>query len=182
MLLSRQQRYVLDVLQRLGCVRREQLRALMKAQFFPEDKPVSPALVDAMLRQFRCGNIEVCCEGDTIFLPGRKADGRVLEAVDVMLELSGARPTDFTAEEKDAVLLRFSVTGRRVSLFAVLHAADLAGPDVRAPPVISKAERVIILLSSDCPPPTPHIPNTVFYALRQKDGSHRFFARGENLT
>lgn len=178
MLLSRQQRYVLDVLQRLGCVRREQLRALMKAQFFPEDKPVSPALVDAMLRQFRCGNIEVCCEGDTIFLPGRKADGRVLEAVDVMLELSGARPTDFTAGDKDAVLLRFSVTGRRVSLFAVLHAADLTGPDVRAPPVISKAERVIILLSGECPPPTPHIPNTVFYALRQRDGSHRFFARG----
>ena len=30
---------------------------------------------------------------------------RVLEAIDVMLELSGARPTDFTAEEKDGQLI-----------------------------------------------------------------------------
>ena len=97
-----------------------------------------------------------------------------------MLELSGSAPSDFWAEDKGAVLLRFSVAGKRVSLFAVIHAGDLIGPDVRSPPAVSRAERVVVLLSGDSPPPALPIPNTVFYALQQKDGSHRFFAREAN--
>ena len=180
MLLSKQQRYVLDVLQRLGCARKNQLEALLKARFFPPEKEVSPGLLDAMLRQFRCGNIEVRREGDVIFLPGRQPDERLLEAVDVMLELSGAAPSDFWAEGGGPVLLRFSVAGRRVGLFAVVHAGGLIGPDARSPPAVSRAERVVVLLPGGSPPPALPIPNTVFYALRQKDGSHRFFARKEN--
>ena len=95
-------------------------------------------------------------------------------------ELSGAAPSDFWKEDKGAVLLRFSIAGKRVGLFAVLYTDDLIGPDVRAPPAVSGAERVVVLLSSDSSPPALPIPNTVFYALRQKDGSHRFFARKEN--
>ena len=105
---------------------------------------------------------------------------KLLEAIDVMLELSGAVPSDFWAEAKGVVLLRFSVAGKRISLFAVLHAGDLIGPDARSPPVVSRVERVVVLLTGDSPPPALPIPNTVFYALRQKDGSHRFFAREGN--
>ena len=177
MLISKQQRYVLDVLQRLGGMRKDQLEALLKTQFFPPEKAVPPGFVDAILRQFRFCNIEVSREGDTIFLPGKAPDSRLLEAIDVMLELSGARPSDFWTEDQGPVLLRFSVTGRRVSLFAVLHAGDLKGPDVRAPPAMGKTERVVVLLTGDGPPPSLDVSNTVFYALRQKDGSHRFFAR-----
>ena len=137
MLLSKQQQYVLDVLQRLGCARGNQLEALLKAQFFPPEKAVPPGFLDAMLRQFRCGNMEVRRQGDVIFLPEKTPDTRLLEAVDVMLELSGAAPSDFWAEGKGAVLLRFSVAGKRVSLFAVLHAGDLIGPDARSPPAVS---------------------------------------------
>lgn len=180
MLLSKQQRYVLDVLQRLGCARGNQLEALLKARFFPPEKAVPHGFLDAMLRQFRCGNMEVCRQGDVIFLPEKTPDTRLLEAVDVMLELSGAAPSDFWAEGKGAVLLRFSVAGKRVSLFAVLHAGDLIGPEARSPPAVSRAERVVVLLTGDNPPPALPIPNTVFYALRQKDGSHRFFAREGN--
>ena len=43
MLLSKQQQYALDVLRRLGCVRENQLEALLKARFFPPEKAV-PAL------------------------------------------------------------------------------------------------------------------------------------------
>lgn len=180
MLLSKQQHYVLDVLQRLGCVREKQLEALLKVRFFPPEKAVPPGLLDAMLRQFRCGDVEVRRQGDVIFLPEKAPDARLLEAVDVMLELSGAVPSDFWAEAKGVVLLRFSVSGRRISLFAVLHAGDLIGPDARSPPAVSRAERVVVLLSGDSPPPALPISNTVFYALRQKDGSHRFFAREGN--
>ena len=49
-----------------------------------------PGLLDAMLRQFRCGDVEVRRQGDVIFLPEKMPDARLLEAIDVMLELSGA--------------------------------------------------------------------------------------------
>ena len=180
MLLSKQQQYVLDVLRRLGCVRKKQLEALLKARFFPPEKAVPPGFLDAMLRQFRCGNVELRRQDDVIFLPGKAPDTRLLEAVDVMLELSDAAPSDFWAEDKGAVLLRFSVAGRRISLFAGLHADDLTAPSARSPPAVSRAERVVALLPGDSTPPALSIPNTVFYALRQKDGSHRFFAREGN--
>ena len=180
MLLSKQQQYVLDVLRRLGCARETQLQALLQARFFPPDKAVPPGFLEAMLRQLRCGSVQVRRQEDVIFLPERPPDERLLEAVDVMLQLSGAAPSDFWTEDKGAVLLRFSIAGKRVGLFAVLHTDDLIGPDVRAPPAVSGAERVVVLLSSDSSPPVLPIPNTVFYALRQKDGSHRFFARKEN--
>ena len=171
---------MLDVLQRLGCARQNQLEALLKARFFPPGKAVPPGFLDAMLRQFRHGSVEVRRQDNVIFLPGKTADARRLEAIDVMLELSGVAPSDFWAEAKGAVLLRFSVAGKQVRLFAVLHADDLLGPDVRAPPAVSRAERVVILLTGEGPPPALPIPNTVFYALRQKNGSHRFFAREES--
>ena len=180
MLLSKQQQYVLDVLMRLGCVRKNQLEALLKARFFPPGKTVPAGFLEAMLRQFRCGDVEVRCLGDVIFLQGSQPNPRLLEAVDVMLELSGAAPSDFWAENKGAVLLRFSVAGRRVNLFAVLHASDLIDSDARSPPAVSRAERVVVLLAGDSLPPTLPIPNAVFYALRQKGGSHRFFAREGN--
>lgn len=182
MLLTIQQQYMLDVLQRLGCIRRRQLAAMLQARFFSAGTQMPPTMIDAILRQFRCGNIEILTMDDVLLLPGRTADDQLLEAVDIMLELSEARPTDFWAAGTPPILLRFSVTGRRLSLFAVLQAAEPMGPDVRAPPRISKAERVVVLLSDDDNPPSLDIPNHVFYALRQKDGSHRFFARGEDGT
>lgn len=182
MLISKQQQYVLDVLKRLGCARKEQLEKMLKARFFPEGKPLPPGFLDALLRQFRCCGIEIRQEGETVFLPGNRPNERLLEAVDVMLELSEARPTDFWAEDARPVLLRFSVTGKRVSLFAVLHGAGFEGPGVRAPPRLGKAERVVILLSDDSPPPAPTLPNALFYALRQEDGSHRFFAHKQIQT
>ena len=59
MLLTIQQQYMLDVLQRLGCIRRRQLAAMLKARFFSAGALMPPTMIDAMLRQFRCGNIEI---------------------------------------------------------------------------------------------------------------------------
>ena len=180
MLLSKQQQYILETLRRLGCVRERQLEELLRARFFPEGRPVPPGFLDALLRQLRCCNMDVCREDGVVFLPGRTPDPRLLEAVDVMLELSGAAPADFWTGDAPPVLLRFSVADRRISLFAVLHSAGVEGPHVRAPPAVGKTERVVVLLPDGGVPPALNIPNTVFYALRQKDGSHRFFAREQN--
>ena len=112
-----------------------------------------------------------------IFLPGKRPNARLLEAIDVMLELSDARPLDYWTDEKEPVLLRFSVDGKRISLFAVLHADGFMGADIRAPPVFGPTVRLVILLSGESIPPALPVPNTQFYALRQKDGTHRFFSR-----
>ena len=177
MLISKQQKFMLDVLRRLGCVRKRQLTALLERAFFPEGKTAPPGFVDTLLRQLRYGNIDLRAEEDVIFLPGKRPNARLLEAIDVMLELSDARPLDYWTDEKEPVLLRFSVDGRRVSLFAVLHADSFMGADIRAPPAFGPTVRLVILLSGEIIPPALPVPNTQFYALRQKDGSHRFFSR-----
>lgn len=179
MLLSKQQQYLLDTLGRLGCMRKDQIEALLEAAFFTEGKTVPKGFVDTLLRQFRFCNIDLREEGDVVLLPGTRADAHLLEAIDVMLELSQSRPLEFWAERKGPVLLRFSVAGRRVSLFAVLHADDVKGADGRAPPAVSPAERIVILFSGEGKPPAlpASMSNTQFYALRQKDGTHRFFSR-----
>ena len=127
MLLSKQQQYVLDVLMRLGCVRKNQLEALLKARFFPPEKAVPPGLLDAMLRQFRCGDVEVRRQGDVIFLPEKMPDARLLEAIDVMLELSGAVAT-FSLESKPTGSLRPDVLLR-----TCCEAADAVAPEASAP-------------------------------------------------
>lgn len=177
MLITKQQRYLLDALGRLGCARKRQLTALLEKKFFPEGKVPPAGFVDMLLRQLRCGNMDVRTEGDLVFLPGKKGDAHLLEAIDVMLELSHARPLDYWTEGKGPVLLRFSVDGKRISLFAVLHADSILSADVRAPPVFGPTVRLVILFSGEGRPQALPIPNTQFYALRQKDGTHRFFAR-----
>ena len=177
MLISKQQKFMLDVLGRLGCVRKRQLTALLERAFFPEGKTAPPGFVDTLFRQLRYGNIDLRAEEDVIFLPGKRPNARLLEAIDVMLELSDARPLDYWIDEKEPVLLRFSVDGRRVSLFAVLYADSFMGADVRAPPEFGPTVRLVILLSGESIPPALPVPHTQFYALRQKDGSHRFFSR-----
>ena len=159
MLLSKQQRYVLDVLRRLGCARKNQLEALLKARFFPPEKAVPPGFLDAMLRQFRCGDVEVRRQGDVIFLTEKAPDARLLEAIDVMLELSGAVPSDFWAEAKGAVLLRFSVAGRRIKPVRRAPRWRPHRPRRALAPAVSRAERVVVLLSGGgprrhCPSPT----------------------------
>ena len=181
MILTKQQRYVLDILDKLGCARKDQLGTLLHAKFYPPEKPLPAGLMDSLLRQFAFCNIRLNTEGDAVFLPGKKPESDRLAAVDVMLELSMATPTEFWAE-KGPFLLHFSVAGDRVNLFAVLHAARCSEIDVRAPPALNPSERVVILLDGECRPPALALPNPQFYAIRQENGTHRFFAKENHKT
>ncbi|WP_455582544.1 hypothetical protein [Dysosmobacter sp.] len=178
MLLTRQQKYILEIMQKLGAVRIEQLTRMLQMRFFPEGHQVPDGFTERLVRQLiYCGE-HLQLQGDVLSLLGKRANEHRLEAVDVMLELSQRNLSDFWAQD-DGLLLRFAVSGRRVSIFAVIHSAALTDAEIRAPPTVGPTERVVILLQGANERPQLPIPNPKFYALRQADGTHRFFTEAE---
>ncbi|MEG2679753.1 MAG: DUF5697 family protein [Oscillospiraceae bacterium] len=174
MLLTKQQQYILDVIQKLGCVSRRQLAALLRARFCREHPDMAAHLTDVLLRQMRFGNIGLRLEGDLVTLPHIRADPHLAEAVDVMLELSGCEPLDFSAREPPPILLRFTTAGKKISLFAVTYAATALTSAMFAP-----TERVILLHGGDERLKRLPLANKHFYAVLQADGTHRFFSSDE---
>ena len=63
MLLSIQQRYILDTLRKLGCMRRDQLLILTRERFRRSDLVISERRMEAMLRQLRNGVADFRLEG-----------------------------------------------------------------------------------------------------------------------
>ncbi len=174
MLLTKQQRYILDVLDKLGSLRREQLTALIRAKFCAEHPESAQRLTDAMLHQLRFGNAALRIEGDIISRPSVRISPLLHEAVTVMLELSESAPLDFSAQQRTPVLLRFSTAGKRISLFVVLPADAWSDPLVPAP-ILSPTERVILLPKGGDVPAVVPIANRCFLAVSQGGGVHRFF-------
>ena len=95
MLLSVQQKYILEILRRTGCIRRRQLFPLVREKFRPMGVEISEHRLEVMLRQLRHCVGEVRMEEELVRLSHARPDPRRLEAVDVMLELSGGAPVDF---------------------------------------------------------------------------------------
>ncbi len=171
MLLTRQQQYILEVAQKLGSVSRRQLALLLRARYCREHPDMAEHLTDVLLRQMRFGNIDLRLEGDLVTLPHIRADPRLSEAVDVMLELSGGAPLDFSAREQPPILLRFTTEGKRISLFAVVCSAANLPPAMFGP-----TERIIFLHTGANRAERLPIANKHFYAVPQADGTHRFFS------
>ena len=108
MFLSIQQRFILDVLKKLNCVRRRQLHALVRGKFQRDDFEISQARMDAMLRQLRAGTADVRMDDGLVWLSNAQPDSRRLEAIDVMVELTGGKPQEFTTSREPPRLLRFA--------------------------------------------------------------------------
>lgn len=100
----------------------------------------------------------------------------LLEAIDVMLELTDGAPLDFSAGQPP-ILLRFTTDGARIGLFAVLHASSVRRIlDGALPvPAFDGSERVVVMLDSAAPPDGFAVPGKCFYAKRQEGGCHRFY-------
>ena len=170
MLLSNQQKFLLDALDTLGGATLQQMTTLLQPVFCAEKPEAAPRIVNAAIRQMGLCNVELCRDGELVFLPGRRPGERLLEAVDVMLELSGANPLSYFLG-KPPILLRFSVQEQRVRLFAVIHPiTDVYGVQ------FYQTERVILLFGGQDKTPVLPVSNKQFIAVRQEDGSHRFYA------
>ena len=170
MLLTRQQEFLLEVLGRLGCARLRQLAVLVQRQFSLGSPETAERVVRAALRQLQYGNTGVCLEPDRAILGNKAPDNRFLDAIDVMLALSENVPLCFSAEQPP-VLLRFAAEQKHVHAFAVVENR----PSLLLPS-FSPSEKVVLLLSRKDRPIQLPMENPQIFAIRQEDGSYRFFA------
>ncbi len=172
MLLSIQQKYILAVLRELGCLRKRQLCTLLQGHFGWPDHETAQRRLEAMLRQLRSGMGDLFTDTECVWLGSVQPDARRLEAVDVMLELSESRLQEFSARCQRPELLHFSLHGSSLRLFTVatfsdpLHSSGLAR---------DSPGRVVWISDAGTPPDGLTLPPKHFFAVRQPDGSHRFY-------
>lgn len=172
MLLSVQQKYILESLRKLGCIRRNQLQALVRGKFQRPDFEISEARMTAMLRQLRSGLGDFHVDGNFVYLARDQPDAARLEAVDIMLELCEGAPQGFNVKVDSPRLLRFALGGDKLKLFSVAKLSHVSEPQQLQQ---ERTERIVWIGDSGTPPEGLVLPPKHFFAARQADSSHRFY-------
>ena len=170
MLLTKQQKYLLAMLEQLGCAEQRQLAALLRKTFAFSSLDDAVRVTGACMRQMQMGGL-LRITDSLVSLCGEQAVPQRIEAIDVMLELSAAQPEDFYAVDKHT-LLRFSLGEPSFKQFVIVSGSD-------PPPEheIRQDEKIIALLPDRIRPETFPYTRPIIFAIRQENGTHRFFAR-----
>ena len=170
MFLSTQQKFILDALRTLNCVRRRQLHVLVRGRFETDSFSVTQARMDVMLRQLRMGTFDVRMDDGLVWLSNVQPDSRRLEAIDVMLELTGGKPGVIRTSAEPPRLLHFAY-GDELRLFTVASLDTTPAELLKR----GRAERIVWIADSGEIPQGLALPPKHFFAARQPDGSHRFY-------
>ena len=170
MLLTKQQKYLLAILAQLGCVEQRQLAALLQKMFAFSSLDDAMRVTNACVRQMQMGGL-LQISDDLVTPTGGQPTTHQTEAIDVMLELSAAQPEDFYAVDKHT-LLRFSLGEPSFKQFVIVSGSD-------PPPEheIRQDEKIIVLLPDGIRPEAFSYTRSAIFAIRQENGTHRFFAR-----
>ena len=170
MLLTKQQKYLLAVLETLGCAEQRQLAALLQKMFAFSFLDDAVRVTNACVRQMQMGGLLQISDG-LITQTGGQLNTQRIEAIDVMLELSAAQPESFYAIDKH-ILLRFSLGEPSFKQFVIVSGSD-------PPPEheIQQDKKIIALLPDSIKPEAFSYTRPVIFAIRQENGTHRFFAR-----
>ena len=170
MLLTKQQKYLLAVLTKLGCAEQRQLAALLQKTFAFSSHEDAVRVTNACVRQMKMGGLLQIADG-LVSLCAEQAVPQQIAAIDVMLELSAAQPEDFYAVDQH-ILLRFLLGEPSFKQFVIVSGSD-------PPPEheIQQDKKIIVLLPDDIRPETFPYTRPVIFAIRQENGTHRFFAR-----
>ena len=158
------------MLEQLGCAEQRQLAALLRKTFAFSSLDDAVRVTGACMRQMQMGGL-LRITDSLVSLCGEQAVPQRIEAIDVMLELSAAQPEDFYAVDKHT-LLRFSLGEPSFKQFVIVSGSD--------PPQeheIRQDEKIIVLLPDGIRPETFPYTRPVIFAIRQENGTHRFFAR-----
>jgi len=170
MLLTKQQKYLLAVLEQLGCAEQRQLAALLQKTFAFSSLDDALRVTGACVRQMQMGGLLQIADG-IVSQCGEQAIPQRIEAIDVMLELSAAQPENFYAVDKHT-LLRFSFGEPSFKQFVIVSGSD--------PPLeheIRQDEKAIVLLPDGIRPEAFSYTRPVIFTIQQENGTHRFFAR-----
>ena len=170
MLLTKQQKYLLTVLEQLGCAEQRQLAALLQKMFAFSSLDDAMRVTNACVRQMQMGGLLQISDG-LITQTGGQLNTQQIEAIDVMLELSAAQPESFYAVDKH-ILLRFSLGEPNFKQFVIVSGSD--PPPERE---IRQDEKIIVMLPNSIKPEAFSYTRPVIFAIRQENGTHRFFAR-----
>lgn len=170
MLLTKQQKYLLTVLKKLGCAEQRQLAALLQKTFAFSSLDDAVRVTGACVRQMQMGGLLQISNG-LVTQTGGQPSPQQIEAIDVMLELSAAQPESFYAVDQH-ILLRFSLGEPSFKQFVIVSGSD--PPPERE---LQQEEKIIVLLPDSIRPETFPYTRPVIFAIRQENGTHRFFAR-----
>ena len=170
MLLTKQQKYLLAVLEKLGCAEQRQLAALLQKTFAFSSLDDAVRVTGACVRQMQMGGLLQISNG-LVTQTGGQPSPQQIEAIDVMLELSAAQPESFYAVDQH-ILLRFSLGEPSFKQFVIVSSSD--PPPERE---LRQEEKIIVLLPDSIRPETFPYTRPVIFAIRQENGTHRFFAR-----
>lgn len=170
MLLTKQQKYLLAALEKLGCAEQRQLAALLQKMFAFSALDDAVRVTNACVRQMQMGGLLQIVDSIITQIRAQPSTQRI-EAIDVMLELSAAQPESFYAVDQHT-LLRFSLGEPSFKQFVIVSGSD--PPPERE---IRQDEKVIVLLPDGIRPETFSYTRPVIFAIRQENGTHRFFAR-----
>ena len=170
MLLTKQQKYLLAVLEKLGCAEQRQLAALLQKTFAFSSIDDAVRVTNACVRQMQMGGLLQIADG-IVTRTGENPITQRIEAIAVMLELSAAQPESFYAVDKH-ILLRFLLGEPNFKQFVIVSGSD-------PPPEhgIRQDEKTIVLLPDNIRPEAFSYTRPVIFAIRQENGIHRFFAR-----
>ena len=170
MLLTKQQKYLLAVLDKLGCAEQRQLAALLQKTFAFSSIDDAMRVTGACVRQMQMGGLLQISNG-LVTQTGGQPSPQQIEAIDVMLELSAAQPESFYAVDQH-ILLRFSLGEPSFKQFVIVSGSD-------PPPEheIQQDKKIIALLPDSIRPEAFSYTRPVIFAIRQENGTHRFFAR-----
>ena len=170
MLLTKQQKYLLAVLEQLGCAEQRQLAALLQKIFAFSSLDDAMRVTGACIRQMQIGGLLQIAD-NIVAQVGEQPAAQQIEAIDVMLELSAAQPENFYAVDKHT-LLRFSLGEPSFKQFVIVSGSD--PPPERE---IRQDEKIIVLLPDSTRPESFSYTSPIIFAIRQENGTHRFFAR-----
>ena len=170
MLLTKQQKYLLAVLEKLGCAEQRQLAALLQKTFAFSSLDDAVRVTGACVRQMQMGGLLQISNG-LVTQTGGQPSPQQIEAIDVMLELSAAQPESFYAVDQH-ILLRFSLGEPSFKQFVIVSGSD--PPPERE---LRQEEKIIVLLPDSIRRETFPYTRPVIFAIRQENGTHRFFAR-----
>ena len=170
MLLTKQQKYLLAVLEQLDCAEQRQLASLLQKTFAFSSLDDATRVTGACVRQMQMGGL-LQISDNIVTQIGAQPSTQRIEAIDVMLELSAAQPENFYAVDKH-ILLNFSLGEPSFKQFVIVSGSD-------PPPEheIRQDEKIIVLLPDGIRPETFSYTSPVIFAIRQENGTHRFFTR-----